>query len=105
MPNNLELFVNSDQIKALANQIKTLSLRMNTTLSSISTEIMGTDSTYESQSASDLRERFTEVRSKLNQFYEYLIKVSTYLVQNVAEPAEVVEQVSINNVAAIKKPH
>ena len=45
-----------------------------------------------------------KIKAELEKYEAYLLKVANYLEQNVAEPMEIVEQVAIQNVAAIKKP-
>lgn len=99
-----ELFINPEAVRALAQQFQTISSRMNTTLNNISTEIDNTENTFQSQAATDMRDKFIEVKNSIETFVNYLNKVATYLVQNVADPADVVDQVASSNVAAIKKP-
>lgn len=101
---NTELFINPEAVRTLAHQFETIATRMNTTLNSVATEIQNTEATYQAQSATDMRDKFNEVKSKIEVFVNYLNKVAAYLVQNVADPADVVDQVASNNVAAIKKP-
>ena len=51
-----------------------------------------------------MRDKFTELKPQFEKFTAYVKKVATYLIQNVAEPAEVTDQVASQNVANIKKP-
>ena len=104
MANAKELFINPEAVRALASQFQTIASRMNNTLTSVSTEMQNTQYFYEAQSATDMRDGFTEVKSRIDTFVNYLNKVATYLVQNVADPADIVDQVASSNVAAIKKP-
>lgn len=104
MAKTVELFINPQAVRALAGQFQTLSTRMINTLTSVSNEIQNTETTYQAQSATDMRDKFNEVKAKLDQFYVYLERVATYLIQNVADPADVVDQVASSNVASIKKP-
>ena len=104
MANRTELFINPEAVRSLAAQFNQIASRMDGTLNSISAEIQNTEPYYQSQSASDMRDKFNEVRNVIDTFVNYLNKVATYLVQNVADPAEIVDQVASNNVAAIKKP-
>lgn len=101
---NAELFINPEVVRTLASQFQNISQRMSATLTSVASEIHNTESTYQAQSATDMRENFNEVKAKLDQFYSYLQKVATYLIQNVADPADIVDQVAASNAASIKKP-
>ena len=102
---NTELFINPESVRSLADSFNTIASRISDTLNSVATEINNTESIYQAQSASDMRDRFNEIRSTIDKYAEYLKKVATYLVQNVADPADVVDQVASQNVAAIKKPN
>ena len=77
---------------------------MKDTLDNLVIKMESTEATYQAQSATDMRDKFNELKPELEKFTAYLRKVSAYLIQNVAEPAEVVDQVASQNVASIKKP-
>ncbi len=102
---NSELFVNPQQLNAIAADFKMLASQIDGILTNASTTMAQTQSVYESESGEAMREQFRSLKGQLDQFNNYLVKVANYLVQNVAEPAKVVEQVAKSNVAAIKKPH
>lgn len=74
------------------------------TLDTLVAKMESTQSTYQAQSATEMRDRFNELKPELEKFDSYLRKIATYLTQNVADPADVTDQVASQNVANIKKP-
>ena len=100
-----ELFVNPEALRDASNRITNIANQMKDTLDTLVVKIDGTEATYQAQSATEMRERFQELKPQFEKFTAYLRKVSAYLIQNVAEPAEVVDQVAAQNVASIKKPN
>lgn len=105
MAANKELFVNPQEIKNCSNQINSISAQMKETLDDLVVKMASTEQYYQAQSATEMREKFNELKPEFEKFTNYLKKVATYLVQNVAEPAEVVDQMAVQNVASIKKPN
>ena len=104
MPNPQQLYVNSDMIRALAQQIRQISGQMKNNINDVALKIKSTESIYVAESATEMRDKFDALKPELEKYEAYLLKVANYLEQNVAEPMEIVEQVAIQNVAAIKKP-
>ena len=103
MPSS-EIFVNPEGIRDCANQLEMKASEIENTLGQLTTKIGSTQSIFESNSATDMRDRYEELKPELDKFYSYLRKVAAYLKQNVAEPAEVLDRVAQQNVANIKKP-
>jgi energy-converting hydrogenase Eha subunit F len=52
----------------------------------------------------EMRDKFANLEPELGKFTAYLRKVAAYLTQNVADTAEVVDQIAAQNVASIRKP-
>jgi uncharacterized protein YukE len=100
-----ELFVNPEAIKSCSNQITGISEKMKDTLDNIVVKMASTEQYYQAQSATEMRDKFNELKPEFEKFTNYLKKVAAYLIQNVAEPAEVVDQTAVQNVASIKKPN
>ncbi|MDE5618930.1 MAG: WXG100 family type VII secretion target [Ruminococcus sp.] len=98
------IFVNPEGIKDNANTIRTYSAQIGEIIAEISTTIAGTESNYQSQAASDMREKFNSMKPSLDKFEAYLNKVATYLVQNVADTTSAVNNANVQNVASIRKP-
>lgn len=101
---NRELFVKPEEIRLCANRLRQYAEDMNNTMNDFRSKVRSTESIYESNSAADMREKFALLEPELEKFTAYLRKVSAYLTQNVADPADVVDQVASQNVASIKKP-
>ncbi len=101
MADSRELFVNPNEIRNCSNQINSIADQMKDTLDNLVIKMESTEATYQAQSATDMRDKFNELKPELEKFTAYLRKVSAYLIQNVAEPAEVVDQVASQNVASI----
>lgn len=101
---NRELFVDPEEIKICAERLRQYAGDINNTLENFRAKIKSTESFYESNSASEMREKFTTLEPELEKFTAYIRKVAAYLTQNVAEPADVVDQVASRNVANIRKP-
>lgn len=99
-----QIFVNPEEIRNCANNIEGISGRMKDTLADLNTKILSTESIYQAQSATDMREKFEQLRPELEKFDSYLTKIANYLKQNVAEPTEVTDNVASQNVANIRKP-
>ena len=104
MANARELLVNPAEIRNCSNQINTYANEMKDTLDNIAVKIDSTEAYYQAQSATEMRDKFNELKPEFEKFTGYLRKVAAYLTQNVAEPAEVVDQIAVQNVASIKKP-
>lgn len=102
---NKEIFVNPTEIRNCSNKLNGYADEMKDTLDNLIIKMDATESTYQAQSAIDMRDKFNELRPELEKFTAYLRKVAAYLTQNVADPAEVTDQVASQNVASIKKPH
>lgn len=98
------IFVNPDEIRGCADRLTTVADQIKGTLDDLVIKIASTETNYQAQSATDMRDKFNELKPELEKFDSYLRKISTYLKQNVAEPAEVTDQVASQNVANIKKP-
>lgn len=98
------IFVSPEEIRNCSNKINGIANDMEATLSDLASKIASTESIYQAQSATDMRDRFNELKPNLEKFTAYLKKVSTYLVQNVADPADVTDRVASQNVASIRKP-
>lgn len=101
---NREIFVDPDGIRVCADRLCQYAAGMNETLEDFRRKIRSTESIYQSQSATDMRDKFAVLEPELEKFTAYLRKVSAYLVQNVAEPAAVVDQIASQNVVNIRKP-
>ena len=101
---NKELFVNPQEIKLCAEKLKLYAEEMNITMNDFRRKIKSTESIYMAKSAMEMRDKFAGMEAELEKFTAYIRKVSAYLNQNVAEPAEVVEQIATQKVANIKKP-
>lgn len=101
---NKEIFVNPAEIKNCANKLNGFADNMKETLDNLVIKIQSTESIYQAQSATDMRDKFNELKPELEKFTAYIRKVAAYLTQNVADPAEVTDQVAAQNVASIKKP-
>lgn len=102
---NKELFINPEAVRSLAESFNNIATRISETLNSVSSEVQNTESLYQAQSATDMRDKFNEIKSVIDKYAAYLRKVATYLTQNVADPADVVDSIASQNVAAIKKPN
>lgn len=98
------IFVNPEQIRNCSSKVNGIAGEMESTLADLVAKMASTENIYQAQSATDMRDKFEQLRPELEKFTAYLKKVSTYLVQNVAEPAEITDQVASQNVATIKKP-
>ena len=105
MANSKELFVNPELIRNCAEKIKDYAARIKNTLEDLVVKMQSTEATYQAQSATEMGDKFNELKSILDNYYEYLINIANFLTQNVAEPAEVVDQIAVQNVASIHKPH
>lgn len=101
---NHELFVNPQEIRACAERLKQYAEEMNGTMEDFRRKVRSTESFYEAKSASDMMEKFSGLEGELGKFTAYLRKVAAYLIQNVADPADIVDQVAAQNVANIRKP-
>ena len=101
---NRELFVNPEGIRICAGRLKQYAEEMNMTLDDFRIKVRSTEEFFQSNSAMEMREKFAGLEGELEKFTSYLRKVSAYLTQNVADPADVVDQVASQNVASIKKP-
>lgn len=101
---NRELFVDPESIRVCADRLKQYAEEMNNTLDDFRRKVKGTEEFYESNSAIDMRDKFTTLEPELEKFTAYIRKVAAYLTQNVADPAEVVDQIAAQNVATIRKP-
>ena len=101
---NSEMFVNPEEIRVCANRLKQYAEDMNNTLEDFRRKEKSTEEIYECNSATDMRDKFATLEPELEKFTAYLRKVAAYLTQNVAEPAEVVDQIAAQNVASIRKP-
>lgn len=103
MPNRQELFVNPEALRSYASEIRRLADILADILEQMANLVRNTETIFESESATQLREKFAQLYETMKLFWAYLLKVANYLEQNVAEPAEIVERVSSQNIAAIKK--
>lgn len=101
---NREMFVNPEGIRSCADSLRQYADQMNCTLDDFRSKIRSTEAIFESDSADAMREKFRTMEPELEKFTAYVRKVAAYLNQNVADPAEVVDQVASQNVASIKKP-
>ncbi len=101
---NSELFVNPEEIRVCANRLKQYAEEMDGTLQDFRTKIKSTEEFYEANSAMEMRDKFANLEPELGKFTAYLRKVAAYLTQNVADTAEVVDQIAAQNVASIRKP-
>lgn len=101
---NVELFVNPEEIRVCAGKLRQYAEQMNNTLGNFRVKMRSTEDFYEAESAFEMREKFTSLEPELEKFTAYIRKVAAYLEQNVADPAEVVDQVASHNVANIRKP-
>lgn len=99
-----EIFVNPGEIRNCSSKLTNTANQIKSTMDDLVIKIASTETNYQAQSASDMRDKFNELRPELERFDSYLRKIATYLTQNVAEPAEVTDQVASQNVASIKKP-
>ncbi|MBP0970652.1 MAG: hypothetical protein J5753_01300 [Oscillospiraceae bacterium] len=104
MPNNQQLFANPDMIRALAQQIRTLSGQIKQNINDVALKIKSTESIYVANSATEMRDKFEALKPELEKYEAYLLKVANYLEQNIADPLEIVERVASQNVASISKP-
>ncbi len=104
MPNNQQLFANPDMIRALAQQIRTLSGQIKQNINDVALKIKSTESIYVANSATEMRDKFEALKPELEKYEAYLLKVANYLEQNIADPLEIVERVASQNVASIQKP-
>lgn len=98
------IFVSPEEIRNCSNKINGIANDMEATLNDLVIKMASTEAIYQAQSATDMREKFDTLKPQLEKFTAYLKKVSTYLVQNVAEPADVTDRVASQNVASIRKP-
>jgi len=101
---NKELFVNPEEIRNCSSLLNSYADQIKDTLDNLVVKMDSTEALYQAQSATDMRDKFTELKPQFEKFTAYVKKVATYLIQNVAEPAEVTDQVASQNVANIKKP-
>lgn len=101
---NKEIFVNPAEIRNCSSKLNGFADQMEGTFNELIIKIEGTESTYQAQSATDMRDKFNQLKPELEKFTAYIRKVANYLTQNVAEPAEVTDQVASQNVASIRKP-
>ncbi|MBE6877105.1 MAG: hypothetical protein E7496_10400 [Ruminococcus sp.] len=99
-----EIFVNPAEIRNCSNRLVTTADQIKGTLDDLVIKMESTEATYQAQSATDMRDKFNELKPEFEKFDSYLRKIATYLTQNVAEPTEVTDQVASQNVASIKKP-
>ena len=101
---NKEIFVNPAEIRNCSTKLSGFADQMKDTLDDLVVKIESTEAIYQAQSATDMRDKFNQLKPELEKFTAYIRKVANYLTQNVAEPAEVTDQVASQNVASIRKP-
>lgn len=101
---NMTIFVNPAEIEECATRMESISNRMKDTLDDLVVQIESTQSIYEADSATEMREKFNVLKPELEKFSDYLKKVANYLKQNVVETAKITDEVAISNVANIRKP-
>ncbi len=99
-----QIFVNPAEIRNCSSKIIGYANDIKAALDDVTVKMQSTEAIYQAQSATDMRDKYNTLKPELEKFDSYLRKVATYLTQNVAEPAEVTDQVASQNVANIKKP-
>lgn len=99
-----EIFVNPQEIRNCVVKINSYADNMEDQLNDLIAKIESTASTYQADSANDMRDKFNELKPEITKFTAYLRKVANYLNQNVAEPAEITDAVAQQNVASIHRP-
>ena len=99
-----KIFVDPEQVKTYAGQIKALATDIDTYLKQASGKMQSTESNYQSQAASDMRSNFAAMQGDFQRFVSYLTKIANYLEQNVADPVQTLNQAHIQEVANIRKP-
>ena len=101
---NREIFVDPEGIRSCSDSLRQYADQMNCTLDDFRTKMKSTEAIFESDSAEAMRDKFRTLEPELEKFTAYIRKVAAYLNQNVADTAEVVDQIAAQNVASIKKP-
>ena len=104
MAGSNELYIVPEQIRNYSNKIQTYADMIDDELANFVAQMQSTEITYQAQSATEMREKFESIRATLEKYAAHLRKIAAFLNQAVAEPAEVVEQVAVQNVASIHKP-
>ena len=99
-----KIFVDPEQVRTYAGQIRALATDMDTYLKQASGKMQSTETNYQSEAATRMRENFAAMQVDFQRFVSYLGKIASYLEQNVAEPVQTLNNAHIQEVANIRKP-
>ena len=99
-----EIFVDPNEVKNCASKIKGYAGDIKECLNEAAGKMRSTEQNFQSQAASDMRDKFEAMKADFDKFENYLNKVASYLTQNVAEPVTAINAAAVKNVASIKKP-
>ena len=99
-----KIFVDPQGVKDCSGRIKSIANEMMECLNETKAKMISTETNFQSQAATDMRDKFSEMQGDFQKFEAYLNKIAAYLDQNVADPVAAVNAAAVKNVASIRKP-
>lgn len=100
---NEKIFLNSEEIRACANQVQTHDARIMELLAEFESEMRKIETIWTSEAEEAMKEAFDTLKPSFEKFHRYNEKVVTHLKTNVAEARDALDAALKNNVSNLKR--